>query len=152
MIGIQDDHLRGTTGLTPGLDRPCGGIRPTHEAHRTGRGAAAVEQLLGRPDVRQVDARARAALEDRALLDIPVENRGHRVLDAEDEARRGLLRHAFDADVEPDRRVERSLLLHDEVLELVAENGRFGSVDEVAVLQAPRRDRVDDTVDNLAER
>ena len=30
----------------------------------------------------EVDARARAALEDRALLDVPVEDRVHRVVDA----------------------------------------------------------------------
>ena len=63
-----------------------------------------------------------------------------------------MLRHALNADVEPDRGVERCLLLHDEVLELVVERGRLGRIDEVAVLQAPRCDRVHDTVDHLAER
>ena len=43
------------------------------------------EELSGRADVREVDARARTALEDDALLDVPVEDRGHRVLDGEDE-------------------------------------------------------------------
>ena len=42
--------------------------------------------------LRQVDARARAALEDRALLDVPVEDRAHVVVDREDEARAALLR------------------------------------------------------------
>ena len=61
----------------------------------------------------------------------------------------GLLRHACDADVEPDRRVERGPLGDHEVLELVAERLGLALVDEVAVLVAPRGDRVDDAVDDL---
>ena len=44
------------------------------------------EQLVRRADARQVDAGARAALEDDPLLGVPVEDRVHRVLDREDEA------------------------------------------------------------------
>ena len=43
-------------------------------------------------DARQVHAGARAALEDDALLPVPVEDRVHRVVDGEDEAGAGLLR------------------------------------------------------------
>ena len=66
--------------------------------------------------------------------------------------RGGLLRHALDPDVEPDRGVESRLLLHDEVLELVAEGRRLSRIDKIPVLQAPCRDGVDDTVDNLPQR
>ena len=38
------------------------------------------------------------------------------------------------------------------MLELVTEGGRLSGIDEVPVLQAPCRDRVHDTVDNLAKR
>ena len=67
---------------------------------------------------------AGAALEDvpssRYQLRIAV----HRVVDREDEARARLLRHALHADVEPHRRVERGALVHEDVLELVAERRR----------------------------
>ena len=101
---------------------------------------------------RQVDARARAALEDRALLDVPVEDRVHLVVDGEDEAGRGLLGHARDADVEPHRRVERRLLGDEQVLELVAEGLGLVVVDEVAALDAPAGDRVGHPVDHLPQR
>ena len=60
--------------------------------------------------------------------------------------------YALHADVEPHRRVERGALGDEEVLQLVAEGGALLLVDEVAVLHAPRRDRVGDAVDHLAQR
>ena len=92
------------------------------------------------------------ALEDDALFPVPVEDRVHRVVDGEDEARARLLRDALHADVEPHRRVERGALVHEDVLELVAERGGLVVVDEVAVADAPVGDRVDDPVDDLAQR
>ena len=123
--------------LPPDLIVPGGRVGAAHEAHRAGRRAAALQQLVRRADVRQVDAGAGAALEDRALLDVPVEDRVHRVVDGEDEARRRLLRHAGDADVEPHRAVERRLLGDDEVLQLGVERVGLAVVDEVAALDAP---------------
>ena len=63
-----------------------------------------------------------------------------------------LLRHALHADVEPHRRVERRLLVDDEVLELVVEDLGLLVVDEVAVLDPPRRQRVGHPVGHLAQR
>ena len=102
--------------------------------------------------LREVDAGAGTALEDRSLFPVPVEDRVHLVVDGEDEARRRLLRHALHADVEPHRRVERRALVHEDVLELVAEGLGLLLVDEVAVLGAPVGDRVGDPVDDLAQR
>jgi hypothetical protein len=81
-------------------------------------------------------------------FDVPVEDGRHVVLHGEDETGARLLRDTLHTDVEPHRRVEGCLLLDNEVLQLVAEDGGFGGVEEVAVLRAPRRDRVDDTVDD----
>ena len=152
VIGVEDDHLGGAAGLATGLDRAGRRVGATHEAHRTGGGAAALEELLGGPDAGQVDAGAGAALEDRALLDVPVEDGVHLVVDGEDEAGGGLLRHAGHADVEPHRRVEGGPLGHDDELEFVAERLGLGGVDEVAVGDAPVGDGVGDAIGHLLER
>ncbi len=93
-----------------------------------------------------------AALEDRAFLAVPVEDAVHRVVDGEDEAGAGLLRHALDADVEPHRAVERRALGDEDELQLGVERVGLGLVDEVATLDAPRGDGVDDPIDDLAQR
>src|SRR5436853_114537 len=67
-------------------------------------------------------------------------------------ARARLLRHALDADVEPDGAVERRLLGDDEVLELGRERGGFVGVGEVAAFDAPLGNRVDDAVGHLLQR
>ena len=85
VVGVEDDHLRRAARLAARLDRAGRRVGAAHEAHRTRRGAAALEELLRRADVRQVDARAGAALEDRALFAVPVEDGVHRVVDREDE-------------------------------------------------------------------
>ncbi len=64
----------------------------------------------------------------------------------------GLLRHAGDADVEPDGAVEGGLLGDEEVLELGVEGVGLVVVDEVAALDAPLGDGVGDAVDDLAQR
>ena len=92
----------------------------------------------------------RAALEDDALLGVPVEDGVHRVVDRQDEAGRGLLGDALHADVEPHRAVERGPLGHDEVLELGPERLGLVVVDEVAAVDPPPGDRVDNPVGDLA--
>ena len=63
-----------------------------------------------------------------------------------------LLRRVLHPDVEPDRRVERGALGHEDELQLGAEGIRLGVVGEVAVAHAPIRDRVGHAVDDLAQR
>ena len=66
------------------------------------------------------------------------EDRLHRVVDGVDEAGRAL-RVRLDADVEPDRRVERHLLLDEQVRELGAERGRVGVVARSSAAWCPSR-------------
>ena len=103
MVDVQDHHLRGAPGLAAGLDRAGRGVGPSHEAHRAARRAATRERLLRGTDPGQVDARAGPALEDRAFLDVPVEDRRHAVVDRQDETGGALLRRVGHAHVEPDR-------------------------------------------------
>ena len=76
--------------------------------------------------------------------------RAHVVLDAVDEAGRAL-RLRLDPDVEPDRRVERHLLVHEQVGQLRLEGVEVLIRREVVLGVRPRRDRVDDAVDELAD-
>src|SRR4026208_1026849 len=85
---------------------PASGAPPPPDPPPPSRCPPAGERLPARADPAQVDPRARAALEDRPLLDVPVEDRAHRVVDREDEARAALLRRVGHAHVEPHRRVE----------------------------------------------
>src|SRR6185436_11010674 len=110
------------------------------------------EELVTGADVRQVDARPGATLEDHTLFSIPVEDAVHRVLDGQDEARAGLLRHTLDADVEPHRAVERSSLRDEDVLQLIVERLDLVRVDEVSAIDTPPGDGVGDAVDHLAQR
>ena len=103
MVGVENDHLGGSAGLTAGLDRAGRRISSAHEADRPRSGAAAVEDFLRRADLRQVDTGPGAALEDDAFFAVPVEDRVHLVVDFQNEARRTLLRHALHTDVEPHR-------------------------------------------------
>ena len=152
VIDVEDDHLGRTPGLATALDGAGRRVGAAHEADRTAGRAATVQQLVAGADVRQVDARPRAALEDHALFAVPVEDAVHRVVDGQDEARAGLLRHALDADVEPHRAVERRPLRDEDVLQLVVERLDLVRVDEVATVDAPPGDGVGDPVDDLAQR
>ena len=58
----------------------------------------------------------------------------------------------FDPDVEPDRRVEGHLLVDEEVRQLGLERLEIGVRGEVALGLRPGRDRVDDAIDELADR
>src|SRR5205823_777836 len=90
---------------------------------------AALRQLLLRgAQARQVHARAGAAAEDDALAADPVEDRVHRILDREDEAR-GALRLLLEPDVEPDRRVEGGADLPLDLVEGVAARDREQTAD-----------------------
>src|SRR4030095_9154220 len=84
---------------------------------RARRVAALGEWLLRGAKLGEVDARARAAAEDDPLTADPVEDVFHRVVDREDEAR-GARRLLLEADVEPDRGVERRVLVDQDRLEL----------------------------------
>src|SRR4029079_4595619 len=54
--------------------------------------------------------------------------------------------------VEPHRAVERTLLIQQEVLQIVTERQQIVFGREGALLPRPRRDRVDDTADELLHR
>ena len=135
VVDVEHDHLGRAPGRAAGLDGAGGRVGAAHERDRAGRGAAGGQQLLGRPDPGEVEAGAGAALEDQALLAVPVEDRVHRVVDGEDEAGRDLLR-ARRADVEPDRGVEREHLVQQRPGQLVLEDLGVVGGREVAVLLA----------------
>src|SRR6185295_17523133 len=127
-----------------------GGVGAAHEAHRAAGVAALGELLLGGAKLGEVDAGARATAEDDTLAADPVEDRLHRVVDREDEAR-GALRLLLEADVEPDRRVERGELVDEDELELGLKALGLFLGGEVAALAAPAGDRVDDAADHLLD-
>src|SRR5262249_2329198 len=106
--------------------------------------------LLRGAKLGEVDAGARAAAEDDSLAADPVEDRLHRIVDREDEARRAL-RLLLEADVEPDRRVEGGELVDEDELELGLEALGLFLGGEVAALSAPAGDRVDDAADHLLD-
>ena len=67
VVDVEHDHLRRAARLAAGLDRARPGVGAAHEGDRAGRGAALGQRLHRAADVREVDARARAAEEDLAL-------------------------------------------------------------------------------------
>ena len=147
VIGVEDDHLRGTAGLAAGLDGPRRCVGAAHEADRAGGRAAAGEELhRGRGCWDRLTPAPEPPLK-MCPLRCTSSGSSHRVVDSEDEAGRCLLRDALHPDVEPHRRVESGLLVDDEVLQLVAEDLLLGLVLEVAVLHPPGGDRVDHPVD-----
>ena len=150
VIGVEDHHLGGAARLAARLDDAGERVEALHERHRARGGAAAGEQLLRRADRRQVRAGARAVLEEHALGLGQAEDRVHRVLHGVDEARRAL-RVRLDADVEPDRAVERRLLVDEQVLQVVRERLQIVLAGEVALLARPAGDRVDDAADQLLD-
>ena len=136
--------------LPPDLIVPADASAPRMKQTGPGRVAALRELLLRGAQPREVDAGARAAAEDDALAADPVEDRLHRVLDREDEAGRAL-RLLLEADVEPDRRVERGVLVDQDRLQLGLEGVGLLVGREVAALAAPAADRVDDAADHLLD-
>src|SRR5919199_976480 len=126
-------------------------IFAAHERHRPARRAALGQRLHRPADVGEVDARPGAAAEDPTLLGVPVEDRLHVVLDAEDEAGRAL-RGLLEAHVEPDRRVERRHLVQEHVRQLGLERVAVLGRGEVAARPAPIGDRAGDARDHLLDR
>src|SRR5213079_2264315 len=91
---------------------------------------------------------ARAPFENDPLLAVPVEDRVHGVVDGEDEAGRAL-RLRLDAHVEPDRAVEGSLLVEEEMGQLVGERRPIARRGEVALRLAPLADGAHHAADQL---
>ena len=150
VLHVEHDHLGRAPRLAARLDRAGGRVGAAHEGDRAGGVAALRELLFRRAQPRQVEAGARAAAEDDALAADPVEDRLHRVVDREDEAG-AALRLRLEADVEPDRRVERRVLVDEDRLELGLEGVGLLVRREVAALTAPAADRVDDAADHLLD-
>src|SRR4029077_10428687 len=98
----------------------------------------------------EIHARPRAALEDDAFLPVPVENRVHRVIDRQDEAR-GALRLRLDPHVEPDGAVERQLLLYEQVRQLVLERAPIVRRGEVVLRGTPLADGGDHAANELPD-
>ena len=150
VVRIEDHHLRRAAPPASRLDDAGEGVVALHEGNGSGGDAAARDGLSGRANGGQVAAGAGAVLEEHALGLGQLEDRLHRVADAEDEAR-GALTVLVPADVEPDGAVERGLLVHHQVGELVAERLAVLGCGEVAVVGAPPGDRVDDSGDELPD-
>ena len=86
-----------------------------------------------------------------ALAADPVEDRLHRVVDREDEAGRAL-RRLLEADVEPDRRVERRVLVDEDRLQLGLEGLGLLVASRSSRPACPSADgRVDDAADHLLD-
>ena len=150
VVDVEHDHLGRTTRGAAGLDGAGRGVGAAHEGDRAARRTAAGEQLLGRADPGEVEAGAGAALEDEALLLVPVEDGVHRVVDAEDEAGADLLRRRR-TDVEPDRGVEREVLVDQQPGHLVLEGLGVGRGREVPVVDTRLGVGLHDPVDQLLE-
>ena len=151
MIGVEDDHLGRAAGLAARLDDAGEGVVAAHEADRAAGDAAAGHLLalelrmgLRLPPAPEPNLKSMASVLARSMM------RRHGVLDRVDEAGRAL-RLAFDAHVEPDRAVERHLLVDEEVGELRLERVEVLGRGEVALGLGPGRDRVDDAVDELLD-
>ena len=136
MADIEDHHLRRAPRLAARLDDAGKRIEPLHERHRAGRDAAARKRFLRGPDRRQIASRSRTPLEEHAFGLRQIQNRAHRVLDRIDEAG-GALRLCFHAAVEPDRRVERHHLIHQQMRQLIVKDLRALMRREISALNAP---------------
>ena len=174
VVRVEDHHLGGPARLAAGLDDAREGVEALHETQRPAGPAAAPQQTVFLAQRRQIRARPRAPLEQHALGFGEVEDRLQRVLYRVDEARRALRAmqrpvHLTDrfrglvvvptiaavlflhAHVEPHRRVEARLLVQRQVGQLGTEV--FGIVErgEIAVVDAPLRDRVHDPMNDLRD-
>ena len=150
VVGIQHHHLGRPPSLAPRLDGARRGVGAPHEAHRAAGGAAAAHPLPARSDSAEVDAGPRSALEDAALLAVPVEDRLHGVVHRQDEAGRRLGHGVGHPEVEPDRGVERGALADQQPAELIGERRRLG-LSQMSRLGAPHHQRVHHPVDHLAQ-
>ena len=179
MPALEGLHLGGAAGLAARLDDAGDRVVDPHEADRARGLAAAGELLAAGAEGREVGAGARAELEEHGLAVGQPHDPFHVVADALDEAGRGLgvlvgaggpddgagllvpppvVGRPGDAvaveepDVEPDRRVERAVLVQAEGRQLVVEPLGVLGGGEVAVVAAPVGDRPGHPVDELADR
>ena len=150
MIGVEDDHLGRAARLAARLDDAGKRVVALHERDRARRRAAARQQLPRRADRRQVRPGARTELEQHAFGPGQRQDRVHRVLNGIDEAGRAL-RRLLEPAVEPDRAVERGLLVDEDVFQIVAERLQILFGREILVLPRPLRDGVDDAADELLD-
>ena len=78
------------------------------------------------------------------------QDRIHRVLDRIDEAGRAL-RRLLEAAIKPDRAVERRLLIHQDMLQIVAERLQVRVAREILACLRPRCDGSDDAANQLLD-
>ena len=177
MVDVEDDHLGGTAGLAAGLDDAGKGIEAAHEAERAAGGAAAGEGFHRSADAGKVGPGTRSPLEEHALGLGQGQDGIERVVHRVDEAGRALrIAVAGDgeldragvgipvpvlgigiglqpvaADVEPDGRVEGCFLGHQQVDQLVMEDGRVFRGGKIAARDTPVADGFCHPGDELAD-
>ena len=180
-VGVPDLerlHLGGAAGLAAALHHGRDLVVHAHERKRAARLAAAGELLAMRAQRAQIGPRARAELEQHGLAAGEIHDVFHVVAHALDEAGRALRKlirifrlidglrdrvpmpialralHAVlmkKADVEPDRAVERPVLMQAEPGQLAVESFAIFGGGEIAVVQAPIGDRAAHAVNDLAD-
>ena len=178
MADFEGLHLGGPAGLAAAFDHSGHLVVHAHERERAARLAAARQLFAMRAESAQIGPRARAEFEEHGLAAGEVHDVFHIVLNALDEAGRALrifvrvfrlvdrfgdriptpiaLRpfHAvlmIQADVEPNRAVERPVLMEAEPGQIAIKILAIFGAGEIAVLQAPIGDRAAHAVDDLAD-
>jgi len=151
MVCVEDDHFRGSAGFPARFDRPRESVKATHERNRAGGRPAALQTFLGRAQHRQVGASAGTPFEQHSLGLGEGQNAIHRVVHRVDETSGNLGPLARYAEVKPNWRVERHVLMQEQVAQLVVERVRVGVGGEVAVLLAPIIDGIGDAGDQLSD-
>ena len=176
---LQRVHLGRAPGLAAGLHHVRHLVVHLQEGERAARDAAAAELLAGGAERGEIAAGARAVLEEHRLAGGQAHDVLHRVVDGLDEAGAPLrvfilgfralgLAGAVvvkvisfastladmvlvpEAHVEPDRRIERSMLVHAKPGQLVVESLRGFFIREIAVLDPAIGDGARHAVDELA--
>ncbi len=148
MIGVEDHHLGRPPRLAARLDHSREGVVALHERHRSGCGAAAVQDFFRGTERREVRAGAGAVLEQHAFGLGQVEDRFHGVLDRVDEAGRAL-GIFFHAEVEPHGAVEGGVLMEEEIGQFVREGVPVLGRGEVYLPFAPSGEGFHDPGDEL---
>ena len=176
VVGVEDHHLGRAAGLAAGLDDAREGVEALHEAERAAGASAAPEQavLLAQRAERLVPVpephlKSMPSVLARSRIDSSVsctelmkqaEHWGGAGVRCQlaDRVRRLVVIPAiaavlfFHAHVEPDRRIEAGLLVQHQVRQFVTEVLGIVERGEIAVVDAPLRDRVHDAVNELRRR